>query len=211
LNDNKKRPANRIKSSYPRKRAIQACQKCRVRRTKCNNERPNCSACLQIGAQCTYSDSDHSTFDSASLAILDKLNTLEELLRAQDERVQPSVVNQDHVRTDGSPGQATISQLKELNSPSLERTKDDTCHMNIEGVLSWSVFDNVGPNLDLKGLLNSCQDANQNTSIPLDFDEHVVEEELLARFMNNVYIYNPVLEEAKIHRYMRDARFNGIG
>jgi hypothetical protein len=82
--------------------------------------------------------------------------------------------------------------------------------MNIEGVLSWSVFDKFCPNLDLKGLLNSNQDANQNMSVPSDFDENVAEEELLARFMNNVYIYNPVVEEAKIHRYMREARFSGI-
>ena len=83
--------------------------------------------------------------------------------------------------------------------------------MNIEGVLSWSVFDDVSPNLDLKGLLNSSHGPNQNLSVPADFDEQVAEEELVARFMNNVFIYNPVLEEAKIHRYMREARFNGIG
>ena len=83
--------------------------------------------------------------------------------------------------------------------------------MNIEGVLAWSVFDDVSPNLDLKGLLNSSHGANQSLSSAIDFDEQVAEEELLARFMNNVFIYNPVLEEAKVHRYMRDARFNGIG
>lgn len=44
-----------------------------------------------------------------------------------------------------------------------------------------------------------------------EIDEHFAEETLVARFMDNVFIYNPVLEEAKIHRYMRDARFNGIG
>ncbi|KIW61328.1 hypothetical protein, variant 2 [Exophiala xenobiotica] len=84
--------------------------------------------------------------------------------------------------------------------------------MNIEGVLSWSVFDDLSPNLDLKGLLNS---GNQvvplQLSVATEFDEHFAEETLVARFMNNVFIYNPVLEEAKIHRYMRDARFNGIG
>jgi hypothetical protein len=84
--------------------------------------------------------------------------------------------------------------------------------MNIEGVLSWSVFDDLSPNLDLKGLFNS---GNQvvplQLSVATEFDEHFAEETLVARFMNNVFIYNPVLEEAKIQRYMRDARFNGIG
>ncbi|EXJ73605.1 uncharacterized protein A1O5_03367 [Cladophialophora psammophila CBS 110553] len=209
LNDSRKRPATRIKSSYPRKRAIQACQKCRVRRTKCNNARPTCSSCMSIGAECTYSEGDHSTFDSASLAILDKLNTIEELLRAPSARTQ--VVPAAPSNTADSPSRGVLSRLKSLNSPSLERSKDATpCHMNIEGVLSWSVFDDVSPNLDLKGLLNSSNGATQNLSIVTEFDEHVAEEELVARFMNNVFIYNPVLEEAKIHRYMRDARFNGI-
>lgn len=115
-----------------------------------------------------------------------------------------------------SDARGTLSRLKSLNSPSLERAKDTApFHMNIEGVLSWSVFDDVSPNLDLKGLLNS---TSQQVTVPpilssvgTDFDEQIAEETLVARFMNNVFIYNPVLEEAKIHRYMRDARFNGIG
>src|SRR4051794_10371284 len=46
-------PSSRL--SYPRKRAIRACQKCRVRRTKCDNVRPACTACLDLGAECIYS------------------------------------------------------------------------------------------------------------------------------------------------------------
>jgi hypothetical protein len=142
---------------------------------------------------------------------LDKLNTLEELLRAQNGREQVVAAVASSTIAD-SPSRGVLSRLKSLNSPSLERSKDAApCHMNIEGVLSWSVFDDVQPNLDLKALLNSSHSSNQALSIPADFDEQVAEEELVARFMNNVFIYNPVLEEAKIHRYMREARFNGIG
>lgn len=52
-------PSSRL--SYPRKRAIRACQKCRVRRTKCDNVRPACTACLDLGAECIYSEGDPST------------------------------------------------------------------------------------------------------------------------------------------------------
>ena len=143
---------------------------------------------------------------------MDKLNTLEELLRAQDGRPQLAVAAAVSSTVADSPSRGTLSQLKSLNSPSLERSRDATpCHMNIEGVLSWSVFDDMSPNLDLKRLLNSSHGANQNLSVPADFDEQVAEEELVARFINSVFIYNPVVEEAKIHRYVRDARFNGIG
>lgn len=141
---------------------------------------------------------------------MDKLNTLEELLRAQNDKV-PVIAAATSTAAD-SPSRGVLSRLKSLNSPSLERTKDAApCHMNIEGVLSWSVFDDVSPNLDLKGLLNSSHGASENLSIVGDFDEQVAEEDLVERFMNNVFIYNPVLEEPKIQRYMRDARFNGIG
>jgi hypothetical protein len=60
-NASRKRPASRVKSSYPRKRAIHACRNCRIRRTKCDNERPACSSCIDLGAECIYSDADPST------------------------------------------------------------------------------------------------------------------------------------------------------
>lgn len=141
---------------------------------------------------------------------MDKLNTIEELLRKgndQDHAVLPPPNNL------GDESRGALSRLKTLNSPSLERTKDPTAyHMNIEGILSWSVFDDLNPNLDLKSLLNATDVAPQGgLFMATEFDEHFAEETLVARFMDNVFIYNPVLEEAKIQRYMRDARFNGIG
>lgn len=67
LNGSRKRAASRIKSTYPRKRAIQACQKCRARRTKCNNVRPTCSACEDLGVDCSYSEGDPSRYVALSL------------------------------------------------------------------------------------------------------------------------------------------------
>ncbi len=52
----------RSSMSYPRRRAVRACQLCRTRKTKCNNFRPVCGACSQINATCIYDDnSDHSS------------------------------------------------------------------------------------------------------------------------------------------------------
>src|SRR2546423_15137266 len=56
-----KRPASRAEISYPRKRAVQACRTCRVRRTKCDNERPACTSCQTLGSDCIYTQKDHST------------------------------------------------------------------------------------------------------------------------------------------------------
>lgn len=82
---------------YPRKRAVTACQLCRARKTKCDNQRPSCRICLSVGAPCEYTDrNDHSScgylspqyadmwwltiqlrFDAASLEIIDRLNRIQ--------------------------------------------------------------------------------------------------------------------------------------
>src|SRR5215475_7989948 len=76
-----KRPAPRGTASYPRKRAVTACQVCRSRKTKCDNAKPTCSFCRKVGAKCIQSPVDLSSFDPASLRILERLDDLEELLQ----------------------------------------------------------------------------------------------------------------------------------
>ena len=227
-NASRKRPASRVKSAYPRKRALQACRNCRVRRTKCNKARPACGSCEHLGAECNYADTDPSTcvllsnkpasvpiltwctahsFDSASLAILEKLNVLEELLRGSSSSVM-TVEGSEHP-------QDLLLLLKNLGSPALERHNESVSrHINIEAVLSWPVFEGEGfdRRLDLKALLVPCYDDESppNMSVTADF-EHGAGEHLVQNYLDNIYIFNPVVEEAKIHKYMRNARFNGLG
>jgi Fungal Zn(2)-Cys(6) binuclear cluster domain len=55
--------SSRIQKSYPRKRAVTACQLCRVRKTKCSNTRPTCKFCADAKAVCVYEDPlDHSSY-----------------------------------------------------------------------------------------------------------------------------------------------------
>lgn len=75
-----KRPAARGTAFYPRKRANTACQVCRARKTKCDNKKPSCSYCVSVGANCIQSPVDLSSFDPASLKILDRLDELERIL-----------------------------------------------------------------------------------------------------------------------------------
>lgn len=85
-----KRPAARGTAFYPRKRANTACQVCRARKTKCDNKKPSCSYCLSVGATCIQSPVDLSSFDPASLKILDRLDDLEKLFRDVASAVVPS-------------------------------------------------------------------------------------------------------------------------
>ncbi|KAL2840548.1 hypothetical protein BJY01DRAFT_17192 [Aspergillus pseudoustus] len=68
------------RTRYPRRRAVAACLTCRERKRKCDNSRPTCSFCQRIGAQCEYSAHDASSFDPASLTILDRLSVIESLV-----------------------------------------------------------------------------------------------------------------------------------
>jgi len=54
--------ATRMSSSkdYPRRRALQACQICRARKTKCDNERPSCGSCEALGVECNYNEAPAS-------------------------------------------------------------------------------------------------------------------------------------------------------
>ena len=45
---------------YPRRRALQACQICRARKTKCDNERPTCGSCEALGVECSYNEAPAS-------------------------------------------------------------------------------------------------------------------------------------------------------
>jgi hypothetical protein len=47
---------------YPRRRALQACQICRARKTKCDNERPNCGSCEALGVECNYNEAPASKY-----------------------------------------------------------------------------------------------------------------------------------------------------
>jgi len=42
------------KATPPRRRALQACEACRAKKSKCDNDRPSCGSCLQHGMECVY-------------------------------------------------------------------------------------------------------------------------------------------------------------
>lgn len=88
-------------------------------------------------------------------------------------------------------------------------------NITIEGVLSWPVFAaEFEDHTDLKSLLQGNNDTN--ASLPtatlsiVDF-ESFDGGRLVRNFFDNAHVFNPVLEEGKIHDYIREARFSGLG
>ncbi|RLV93251.1 hypothetical protein JA1_002609 [Spathaspora sp. JA1] len=71
----------RAAAVYPRKRALTACDTCRLKKIKCDNVRPRCGSCTKNGnMNCHYrtddQQKDYSSYDPASLNILSKLDLM---------------------------------------------------------------------------------------------------------------------------------------
>jgi hypothetical protein len=138
------------------------------------------------------------------------LDNLEELIRTNNPDAQRTQGMQQ-----GIDRPSPLTALKNLGSPALERTEAAVrYYINIETVLSWHVFhdQNLDQRLDLKYLLQSENSHPEPAplSIPPDFETNGAGQ-LLENFFENVHIYNPVLEVAKVKQYLRDSQFNGLG
>jgi hypothetical protein len=113
---------SRAAASYGRRRAANACSICRSRKTKCDNQRPECGFCAATGGDCRYADSDPSQFDRATLALLQRLGDLESgLVSHIDQRLNEYVVLTAHgkQRTRGlNNGTSTVVQNRVYEGPS---------------------------------------------------------------------------------------------
>ncbi|KAK6203498.1 uncharacterized protein RJT21DRAFT_2826 [Scheffersomyces amazonensis] len=74
-------PPTRNLINYPRKRALTACDSCRLKKIKCDNIRPRCGSCTKNGnTNCHYrtddQSKDNSNGDSGSTNIMKKLDTI---------------------------------------------------------------------------------------------------------------------------------------
>ncbi|KAJ5371741.1 hypothetical protein N7517_003747 [Penicillium concentricum] len=209
----RQRQENNERPSYPRKRAVQACHTCRQKRIKCDNEKPVCGSCVGLAMPCIYRENDKSTFDPASILILQRLDTLEELVRR-------STLSPGSLPATPDPSLAQGTLQNQLSPPAegrlqaLERTESSTLyHINVESILSWPVFQtcNIAQKHDLRALLQQPNEIPEQHYLPVSLEfENGGARQLLQRFIRHVHIYNPVLEIGKVQEYMRDTLFDGL-
>ncbi|KAK7592007.1 hypothetical protein V3481_006643 [Fusarium oxysporum f. sp. vasinfectum] len=194
---------------YPRKRAVQACRTCQKRRVKCDNERPSCSVCIKLEVQCIYQEGDKSSFDAASLAILERLENLENLFRAAN----PDVPSQREAAPQLSPGITPRSlQHIHLDVPG----SSEAYHVNAEAVLEWPVLRSVAQDQPLKlaSILKahrSSQHADAPRLLAISDLDPASTGPLLQRFVDNFHIYNPVFEISQVQEYIKTTLYNGPG
>ncbi|KAL3457969.1 hypothetical protein BJX64DRAFT_302309 [Aspergillus heterothallicus] len=207
--------------SYPRRRAVRACQVCRARRTKCDNKKPACSFCEKIGAKCVVNEpADLSVLDPASLLIIQRLDQIEGLLQHQQYTTEARPTND---RSEGPPAIGSASAAADGQSPLFHGSPQYNSEgsvlsrLTIETVLSWSVW---GGKYDaepsLKDLLSSptAQETSLANNDPrlerLELDLTTCTR-LFRTFLEEVHIANPILDVPLVTDYLYQVCVHGVG
>jgi hypothetical protein len=216
-----KRPAPRGPAAYPRKRAVTACQVCRARRTKCDNLKPSCSFCLKVGAKCVQSSVDLSSYDPASLQILQRLDDLEQLVRGigtsentTETTDKVPIPNQDRsnssipsTSSNEEDRQRTLNDCStvELYSTSLDRLLDWESLKSLRGLRQ--------PNERMYPCTGSNMMQTTTTTTPMSSHEELEPQRtktLLDNFFNYVHVKNPVLDEQRTRQTVSRVCMHGI-
>ncbi|KAL2851501.1 hypothetical protein BJY01DRAFT_260808 [Aspergillus pseudoustus] len=206
-----KRPrATAARSAYPRRRAIAACQLCRMRKTKCDNRRPSCGTCTLLQSQCVYQDAstDFSSFDAASLAILERVNYAIRLLEQHPSGSpgtsdSPQTRYNPHASPERSEAQlATATSPGEIISRSTEYTflleaQQLQANCASSRVLQWPLLRDICDPNDIDRLFfNSAHSEGRGIreeDVPL----------LIEDFLEHVHTKNPILDPNELRSICR--------
>ncbi|KAH8891709.1 hypothetical protein GQ53DRAFT_150339 [Thozetella sp. PMI_491] len=226
------------RTSYLRRRAVTACRVCRERKKKCDNSRPACAFCRQIGARCEYAERDESTFDPASLAILDRLSIIETLVRIQQppstaESYTPKLQNDQLKAFAVSDELETVQDYAVLPSNAWSLDPGASLNVRTDKILQWPVFEEALSSLPRFPFLNyhkeqdytylgdafyefpSPHDPSRWSGVsqpapPISIcTEQGGIEPLVDRFFALVHAKNPILDRQVVEKYCREYYENG--
>lgn len=205
------RPGPRGTASYQRRRAVKACQVCRARRTKCDNLKPSCSFCLKVGATCIQSPVDLSSFDPASLKILERLDDLEEMLKSASLGSSDEPYHKTRV-VDG--GETRLPS--EVAPPAVDL--GTVTPRKLDDLLSLPCFrDFFVQEQHLLGM--SPGRPTQLSELPMQSPASVLSgldlepvrvKELLDNFFSYVHVKNPIFDERVTRRVIQSTLLDGI-
>ncbi|KZL84807.1 vegetative cell wall protein gp1 [Colletotrichum incanum] len=222
----------RTSGMYQRRRAVAACGPCRVRKTKCDNVRPACGFCQRNGGHCTYPDTsnDFSTFDPASLAILDRINHVVSLLETRpqlpmdnfDSTVTLPQPTMSPTSISGQPTSTSVAANEEAaHAPDglpdedmirLDIADSAAASPNCEAILKWPIFRDVVP--EVESFILELGDDDQESPDRLkpvtagNLGRGVQEDDftvLSKKFLAYVHVKNPILDVADFKTHVRDA------
>ncbi|KAF5501129.1 Echinocandin B biosynthetic cluster transcription factor ecdB [Colletotrichum siamense] len=231
----------RTSGMYQRRRAVAACGPCRVRKTKCDNVRPACGFCQRNGGLCTYPDTtnDFSTFDPASLAILDRINHVVNLLEsrppaplpAAEPTCIPAVPHGNQILSPTSingPQGSSCAVVDETQCQTDDGLPEDdvmtrfdipdlaAASWNCETILRWPIFRDTVPEinsfiLELEDDDPDCMGVRKSNNAA-SLGRGVQEDDftvLSKKFLAYVHVKNPVLDVPDFRAHVKAAIENG--
>ncbi|PSN60162.1 hypothetical protein BS50DRAFT_579334 [Corynespora cassiicola Philippines] len=105
-------------SPYPTRRARQACENCRRKKSKCPGERPECSFCVRLRQRCIYAVSERSSERSNSQDVRPEATTARSQNSVPERQTSPSHVTSQRLS-------AVEERLQELTSALNHRILQD--------------------------------------------------------------------------------------
>ncbi|KAF5626783.1 3-isopropylmalate dehydrogenase [Fusarium tjaetaba] len=189
--------------TYSRKRAIAACRICRVKKIKCNNVRPVCGSCVSSQSTCVYESSgeDHSSFDPASIAILQRLNQVLESVGDIPGIIKANV--ETALKNAASPASRVdaFSDSQGLNADDLTAP---TGISSVESVLNWPILAGI---VDPGYILQALSD----TRAGLDHASLSCEADTVSGInAEHVHPVNPILDVNEIYSHSLRISETGI-
>lgn len=184
-------------------------------RTCSDNTRPACSFCQQIGAQCDYGSRDSSSYDAASLTILNQLSVIESIVRRIPVGSSPETAPLSHPSATG-------------DAPSGGPDLDANYRVGTDEVLQWPIFEDTLSSLPRHSYTHfyrasaytylddafhlpetsnsqSLQQILAANPVALSIStERPDIEHLVSRFFQNVHVKNPILDRRSVLKYCNE-------
>ncbi|CAI7596264.1 unnamed protein product [Penicillium pancosmium] len=195
--------------SYPRKRAVTACQLCRRRKTKCDNVRPTCGFCANIGSSCVYQapEADYSSFDPAALALLEKMDYMISLVaKTKSDLPVDSSMSDVPAASDHSQNNVVWPWTAHADSQEIPSRCDISCR-----ILEWPIFGEIQYDRTGDTLFVGRATASQKSHLR---PQGIVEEHISSyvdQFLINVHTKNPVVDHTMLSQHVRNIEENGLG
>jgi hypothetical protein len=145
-------------------------------------------------------------YDPASLAILQRLDDLEVLVRSHGAGQTVS-----HIDGQVRSPLGILETLAQTSPQSGVFHSLENHHLANESLLSWPVFDQILTDRlpDIKQILKTSRSYFGPPTV-LDFDT-LHPSSLLQIFLNDFHIYNPILHVPTVQLYVEQIRLNGLG
>ncbi|KAM5350936.1 hypothetical protein ACJ41O_003659 [Fusarium nematophilum] len=191
-------------------RGATACEKCRLRKTKCDNRRPSCGYCLKRHIHCVYPD-DNETGSVTGADILQAINKLTRLVESQHQH------QYDHPQAHSTPAQVVSPSLSWPHSTSqhqeaLHYEPDNpprhaaTRAQGVESILEWRIFASERPIPCLFAQRNPLDERNY----PLPDTSYSQLARLESKYIDHVHFKNPILDLGELHQMMLHVAENGL-